>query len=146
MSNHEFLFTPGLWVGEGRVTFSKSPNILRFYTKWEITKDDEGMLSCAQRVEMQGREEDVINTFAVFDVTSTNFILELTNEQLGIVLGKGIIEPKTIAWEFRGDTEFQGFEVYELQDNGDYMLHAEYTSTEHYRTTIDGRIWEKEEK
>jgi hypothetical protein len=65
---------------------------------------------------------------------------------LGSVQGKGIIDAKTIAWEFRGHPDFEGFEVYELQENGDFMLHAEYSSLDQIRTIIDGRIWKKATK
>jgi hypothetical protein len=57
-----------------------------------------------------------------------------------------VIDAKTIAWEFRNNEEFQGFEVYELQENGDYMLHAEYSTSEDFRTIIDGRVWQKAPK
>lgn len=142
-SSHQFLFSPGLWVGEGRVTFSSSPDHLRFYTKWNIEKENQGMIPCQQHVEMEGGEDRVFNNFVFSAVTSSSFLLELTNELLGNVKGKGVIDPKTIAWEFRGNDEFEGFEVYELQENGDYMLHAEYASTDQFRTIIDGRIWKK---
>jgi hypothetical protein len=69
--------------------------------------------------------------------------MELENELLGKVKGAGVIDEKTIAWEFHGTGGLEGFEVYELQDNGDYMMHAEYSSPDQFRTIIDGRIWKK---
>lgn len=142
MAKHEFIFSPGQWIGEGRVTFSASPDHLRFYTKWLIDKAENGNIRCQQHVEMEGGEDRVFNTFVFSNVLSSSFVLELMNELLGSVKGKGVIDEKTIAWEFRGG-EFEGFEVYELQENGDYMLHAEYASTDQFRTIIDGRIWKK---
>jgi hypothetical protein len=38
---------------------------------------------------------------------------------------------------------FEGFEVYEQQENGDYFLHAEYGSPDQFRTIIEGLIWRK---
>lgn len=144
MGSHEFLFNPGIWVGEGKITLNTSPEHLRFYTKWNIEKPDKKQkILCSQEVEMQGSEESVVNQLTVFDVTPTKFEIILENTLIGQIFGKGIVDLKTIAWEFRGDTELEGFEVYELQDNGDYMLHAEYASPDSYRTTIDGRIWKK---
>jgi len=140
---HEFIFFPGLWIGEGRISFSASPEWLRFYTKWQIEKEDNGPVRCEQQVEMEGGEESAFNQFTISDVLENSFTIELTSELLGTVEGKGVFDAKTIAWEFRGHPEFEGFEVYELQDNGDYMLHAEYSSTDQFRTIIDGRIWKK---
>jgi hypothetical protein len=143
MVEHEFIFKPGIWVGEGRVTFSASPEKVRFYTKWEIKNKKDKSIVCNQQVEMEGGESNVFNTFIFSEIQSNSFNVELSNELLGNVKGKGVIDAKTIAWEFRGHPEFEGFEVYELQDNGDLMLHAEYSSIDQIRTIIDGRIWKK---
>lgn len=143
MFNHEFMFKPGVWVGEGGVTLSASPERLRFYTKWTVDSGKNHVMLCHQHVEMEGGKSNVYNTFAISDVLPISFSIELSNELLGIVHGKGLTDKKTIAWEFRGHLEFEGFEVYELQDNGDYNLHAEYSSVDQIRTIIDGRIWKK---
>ena len=142
MTNHDFIFKPGLWVGEGRITFSVSPDRVHFYTKWIVEKENNHSIICQQHVEMEGGS-NVFNTFTIFNISPTTFSIELTNELLGSVQGTGLIDAKTIAWEFRSHSEFQGFEVYELQDNNDYMLHAEYSSMDQIRTIIDGRIWKK---
>jgi len=141
-----FIFKPGLWIGEGKVTFSASPERVRFYTKWTIEKETDDEVVCQQHVEMEGGESNVYNTFVFSNIQKDSFNVELSSEILGSVQGKGLIDKKTIAWEFRDHPEFQGFEVYELQDNGDFMLHAEYSSTDQIRTIIDGRLWKKAEK
>lgn len=146
MSKHSFIFSPGAWIGEGRVTFSMSPDLVRYYTKWTIDAIRDGKITCEHRVEKEGGGDDIFNAFTFSNITQDTFTVELTNETLGVVIGHGIIDDKTIAWEFKGNPEFQGFEVYELQENGDYMVHAEYASTEEYRTIVDGRIWKKEGK
>jgi hypothetical protein len=144
MSNqHPFILAPGEWIGEGRITFSASPERLRFFTKWIVEKDSEIGINCLQHVEMEGGEERVSNKFVVSKLLPESFVIELTSEMLGTIQGKGVIDAKTIAWEFRGHPDFEGFEVYELQENGDYMLHAEYASSGQFRTIIDGRIWKK---
>lgn len=143
MHKHEFIFLSGQWIGEGRVTFSASPEHLRFYTKWLIEEGDAGLIHCRQVVEMEGGKDQVFNQFVFSNILSDSFALELSNEIFGTIKGKGVIDAKTIAWEFRGNPDFEGFEVYELQENSDYMLHAEYATDEQFRTIIDGRIWRK---
>lgn len=146
MSQFDFIFKPGLWIGQGKVTFSASPETVRFYTKWTIEPEKNQQIVCHQHVEMEGGDSNVYNTFVFSNVLHNAFSIELTNELLGTVQGKGILDGKTLAWEFRGHPEFEGFEVYELQENGDFMLHAEYSSTDQIRTIIDGRIWKKAAK
>jgi hypothetical protein len=144
LNTHQFLFTPGYWIGEGKITFSSSPSVLRFYTRWHIAPIHAGMIDCQQEVEMQEQMDVMRNFFSVSEVTAKSFAIELSSSILGTVTGKGIIDTKTIAWEFHhANQAFEGFEVYELKDNGEYMLHAEYASTDQLRTIIDGRIWRK---
>lgn len=143
MQQHDFIFNPGNWIGEGRITFSASPEHVRFYTKWQIEQTANGLIQSQQLVEMEGSNEKMENFFQFSNVLPASFEVELTNDLLGTIRGKGVIEAKTIAWEFRSHANFEGFEVYELQENGDYMLHAEYASPDQFRTIIDGRIWKK---
>lgn len=143
MIKHEFIFKPGQWIGEGKITINVSPERLRFYTRWLIDPIEAQSICCQQHVEMEGRDENVFNRFLLSEINDKSFKIEFTSELLGILQGKGIIDAKTIAWEFRGYSDFEGFEVYELQPDGDYMMHAEYASSENFRTTIDGRIWKK---
>lgn len=143
MNRHEFIFQPGIWVGEGRITFSASPEHLTYYTRWTIDTSEEGEIRVEQRVETIGGDDNVKNNFRVFEAIENAFKIELANELVGVVFGTGVVDATTIAWEFRGGAVLEGFEVYELQENGDYMLHAEYTSTDQFRTIIDGRIWKK---
>lgn len=142
MATHEFILSPGNWIGEGRITFSASPERLRFYTKWFIEKIESGLVRCQQYVEMEGRDHNLTNSFTFSQFLKDSFVVELSSDLMGTLQGKGLIDAKTIAWEFRSP-DFEGFEVYELVDNGDYMLHAEYVSTEQFRTIVDGRIWKK---
>lgn len=142
--SHRFLFSNTKWIGEGKITFSASPDHIRFYTRWTFQPhDDPGFFSWLQEVEMHGAEEKVENSFNVTPLTDTTFSISLENEIIGKALGKGIISPTKIAWEIKNSETFQGFEVYEIQENGDYMLHAEYAAQDNFRTIIDARIWEK---
>lgn len=146
MTNFDFIFKPGLWIGEGKVTFNASPEIIRFYTKWDVGEEKNQQIICRQHVEMEEGESNVYNIYIFSNLLPHSFSVGLESELLGKAQGKGLLDDKIIAWEFRGHPEFEGFEVYELQDNGDFMLHAEYSSIEQIRTIIDGRIWKKESK
>lgn len=143
MSSHSFIFLPGRWIGEGRVGFSASSDTLHFYTQWQINPIEGSVIQCTQEVDMPGTDKS-LNTFAISEITAVSFVINLQNDILGKVQGRGIIEPKTIAWEFHGQGTLEGFEVYEMQENGDYMMHAEYASQAQFRTIIDGRIWKKD--
>lgn len=140
----EFIFKPGVWIGEGKITFSSSPEFVKFYTKWTMTEEHPGFIQATQTVEMEGVDEHVVNTFTFYDIGQEKFSVLLRNQLIGSLKGTGVIDPTTIAWEFRGVPDsFEGFEVYKLQENGDYSLHAEYTSSDQFRTIIEGLIWKK---
>lgn len=142
---HNFLFLPGLWIGEGDVSFSASPDKVHFFTKWEVNHGKDGLIRCRQIVEIRNVDEHVINTFTISSVKENRFDIHLENDSLSKVEGKGFVDPLKLAWEFRNHETFEGFEVYELQKGGDYMMHAEYSSPDQFRTIIDGRIWKKED-
>lgn len=146
MDQEAFIFSPGIWLGEGKITFTASPEVLSFFTRWESEPSEQNVIRCTQQVEMQGVDDKVINHFRFFDMTPTSFSIELENDLVGCVKGKGIISPTELAWEFRGHPSFEGFEIYRLKDNKDYSLHAEFSSPDQFRTIIDGRIWKKEGK
>lgn len=149
MQAHKFLFSQSDWIGQGKLTFSHSAGHLRFYTKWIIQKQKDGFIHAEQHIEQEGESDRLFNSFTIASIAEGAFEITLSNELMGTVHGHGIIDAKTIAWEFKrkaegeDETAFEGFEVYELQDNGDYMLHAEYLSANSFRTIIDGRIWQK---
>lgn len=142
--SHIFLFQEGLWIGEGRITFSVSPEHIHFYTRWTSHPENETVAyRWTQEVEMQGTNERVDNHFLITPLSDTAFTISLENDIVGKALGKGVIDPKKMAWEIKSPDAFHGFEIYELQENGDYMLHAEYVAQDNFRTLIDGRIWQK---
>ena len=143
MSTHTFIFSEGLWIGEGKITFGGNQEHIRFFTKWTIGPLTNGLIMCQQQVEMEAGTGTVYNHLTFSNIMPDKINVELSSDQLKDVQGTGIIDAKTIAWEYRGLPDFEGFEVYELQENGDYMLHAEYVTLTHVRTIIDGRIWQK---
>lgn len=143
MDKHPFIFTPGYWLGEGKVTFDALKEHIHFYTRWMVEPEEDGLIICNQQIEMQGMEEILTNRYSFTNITKEGCLVIIENELVGGVSGQCVIEPKTIAWEFRGQSTMEGFEIYQLQDNGDYMFHAEYASQDQFRTHIDGRIWLK---
>lgn len=140
---NDFIFTPGIWLGEGKISFSASEEFLKFYTKWNIVEGESGVITATQIVEMQGIEEQVINRFTFTDITPTSFMVLLENNIVGSVSGKGLRNQHVIGWEFRGHLTFEGFEVYEQQETGDYFLHAEYGAPDQFRTIVEGLVWRK---
>ena len=141
--SHLFIFTPSIWIGEGKISITGSTEFIKFYTKWTFVQETTSKIKGTHIVEMQDVSEHVINAFDFSAITSHSFNLQMRNDIVGTIDGTGVIEPKVIAWEFRQSTTFEGFEVYELQENEDYLLHAEYASPDQIRTIIEGRIWKK---
>lgn len=145
MNEHPFLLTPTDWVGEGKIQLSMVDEQLAFTTKWTSSKKDaNGHIQCLQEMQIKGLSEGMQNQFSVFDITPGNFIIELENIALGKVVGKGLINDKLIAWEFRSqELGFEGFEFYERQANGDYLWLAEYATKDQLRTVIQGKMWKR---
>ncbi len=146
MYAHQFIFAPGNWIGEGNVSFSTSTEKLHFYTKWIVRELEDESISCEQTVEMQGANEHVTNHFLLTDITSDDFLITLENDMLGQVTGKGVVDESRIAWEFRGGSGLEGFETFKLQEGGEYLVHSEYASQDHFRSIIDAKIWRKKDE
>src|SRR5688572_1536614 len=108
-----FIFQLGTWIGEGKISFSSSPEFIKFYTKWQIQEESPGQLKAVQIVEMQDVEEHVVNFYTFLDILDSSFTVLLENEMIGKITGKGIKDERSIAWEFRNQEIFEGFEVYE---------------------------------
>jgi hypothetical protein len=144
MASHNFLLSPGIWLGQGKITFNSTVDSIEFFTKWIVLESDQSM-TCNQEVEMKGIEGKVENLYVVSKITPESFMIALDNELVGKVQGRGVIDPKNIAWEIRGQQDFEGFESFELQDNGEYVFHSEFLSPEQFRTIIDGHLWKKSE-
>ncbi len=143
MIEHVFLFSSGIWMGEGSIRFSESEEMVHFYTKWQIGPLREGFIFCTQIVEMEGEMQQLQNRFTLSAVQGDSFTMQIENDLMGKVQGKGVIDPDKIAWEFRDSPRLDGFEVYKKQEDGTYQFHAEYASEETYRTIINGRLWAK---
>jgi hypothetical protein len=121
---------------------------LEFFTRWSLeNKDDEGVIPASQEVQIKGLSDIMQNQFKISEVTGTQFTITLENATLGKITGKGIIKDDLIAWEFRNpEIGFEGFEFYEKQPDGSYLMRAEYATPEQDRTYIRGKIWERVEE
>lgn len=140
---HSFIFKPGLWLGEGKITLDMMDETMPFYTKWKVPSIDEGgRLECTQEIQIAGLSELMLNEFSLYDIAPGQFLIELENQSLGKVVGSGLIGKETIAWEFRlNHLGFEGFEFYQKVDENTYKVHAEYATTDEFRTIIHGKIW-----
>lgn len=143
MTAHDFLFNTGEWLGEGQVAFSTSEETIHFSTLWSILQEDTGEIKLRHEVELVGVPERVVNELEVSSVTAETFAIVLSNDMVEKIQGNGIIEKDRIAWEFREEPGFEGFEIYNLKDDGSYDVHAEYLSSDQFRTIIDGHIWKR---
>ena len=145
---HPFIFKPGYWLGEGKITLSMMEEELPFYTRWKIPPaQTQGKVETVQEIQISGVQDCMHNQFVFSDISSKGFNIELENQSMGKVLGKGLINDRLIGWEFRlGHLGFEGFEFYEVTSTADtYLIHAEYATNDELRTTIHGKIWKSEE-
>ena len=139
----EFIFTSGLWLGEGEISFTAASDRIKFYTKWEIKEGVEEDISAKQIVEMHESSEPLINHYTFRDFQETSFSVVLENPLIGVVKGIGKKNDRKIFWEFRNQLDFEGFESYEKQENGEYFFRGEYGGEKEFRTVIQGTIWKK---
>lgn len=144
MEDPHFIFAPGDWTGEGKIWLSMVGEDLNFVTKWGSTaRDPDGKIQCQQEIQVKGVPDLMHNDFCFFDLTPSAFSIQLENQALGNIIGRGIRDKKLVAWEFRvPELGFEGYEFYELQPDGSYTMRAEYATDDDFRTVISGRIWQ----
>ena len=142
--SHLFLLTPGLWLGQGSLSFTLSAEEVKFFTRWKVEKLDNGKISCIQETEVDGSSSVVTNQLSFSHMSASKFLVMLNNDTFGELKGSGVIDDKVIAWEYRGKAQpVEGFEIYEKKNSDRYSVYAEYASDDFYRTTIKGEIWQK---
>jgi hypothetical protein len=142
--SHLFIFTPGIWLGEGTISFSYSPNQLKFYTRWEVKpmKEANKSIRCYQRVEISGVPQATENVISVFEKENNTFIIHLENDSVGVMSGDGVVSETIIRWEFKERPEYNGFEMYSMNETEErYLLNAEYNLEGKFRSIINGHIW-----
>lgn len=146
-AEHPFLFHPHEWLGDGTITFNEFGHELKFYTKWIQSETNPNVIAYVQEIEVEGLIDKTSNRFILTKLQPGKFTITLENDSLGKVEGKGVIDEKSIAWEFRNkELGFEGFELYELQSDGNYVTRGEYISIDQLRTIIAGRLWKKGSK
>lgn len=145
MAQHRFLLTPSAWLGEGKIQLNMVSEELSFFTRWNATRaDPDGRIECMQEIQVKGLSDVMHNAFMIYNMHSGEFEIDLENQALGKITGKGLINDKVIAWEFRiEEIGFEGFELYEKQDEKNYLMRAEYATSDQFRTLIQGRVWEQ---
>ena len=143
MFNHSFIFSPGTWYGEGKILLNMVEEELIFNTNWAVqNKDFAGKVTCAQEIQIQGLSENMRNELSFYDFQTKTFSVDMENQNVGRIVGTGVFDDTMIAWEFRNnDMNFEGFETYNLQPDGSYMMKGEYVTSDQFRTQIEARIW-----
>lgn len=116
---------------------------LNFFTKWSVAESDfTGKIQSVQELQISGISENMRNELTFYDFTDSKFCVEMENLNIGKVVGSGVFDDNMLAWEFReNDLNFEGYETYHLQKDGSYIIHAEYVTSDQFRTQIDGKIW-----
>ncbi|MBY0530142.1 MAG: hypothetical protein K2P51_08155 [Rhabdochlamydiaceae bacterium] len=145
MYQHPFILTPGTWLGQGKIQLNMVSEELAFFTRWTIgTPDSDGRIECFQEIQVKGLADVMHNQFTISGINQGEFQIELENQALGKISGKGIINEKLIAWEFRvEEIGFEGFEFYEKQEDQTYTMRAEYATSDQFRTLIQGSVWKQ---
>lgn len=145
MKEHTFLITPTKWLGEGKIKLSMSDEELHYYTQWDLTsRDNDGQISAMQEVQIKGLADIMYNHFVLSEILGDHFVIELENAALGKIIGKGVMKEDVIGWEFRNsELGFEGYEFYQRQKDGSYLMQAEFATVDQHRTVIKGKIWQK---
>lgn len=144
-SKHSFIFSPGSWQGEGKITLSMVEEELHFNTCWNVqTRDFTGKVHGFQDIQINGLSEGMRNELTFYEFQNKNFIVDMENQNLGKIVGSGVYDENLIGWEFRNpEMSFEGFEMYHLQPDGSYLMKGEYVTSDQFRTQIEARIWLK---
>lgn len=144
MYDHLFIVQPSSWLGEGKIKLNMVDEELSFYTRWNMGHRGEGgIIECLQEIQVRGVADTMHNQFMFSSWGPHQFCIEMENHAVGRVQGTGIISEYVIGWEFKvPELGFEGFEFYEKQSDNSYLMRAEYTGNEQFRTSINGRIWQ----
>lgn len=145
MNNHIFLLEPKLWLGEGVIQLNMVEEELGFCTRWTVFHPNaQGETECLQEIQIKGVPDIMHNKFIFSPGAGPQFGMQLENEAIGRIAGTGLITDSLIAWEFRiKEIGFEGFELYEKQQDDSYIMRAEFATGDQFRTLIRGRIWQK---
>ncbi len=145
--SHIFIFDSGIWLGKGVIKLNVAKEALNFSMRWTIEKEKKSQIIALQEIEISGIADVIKNQFYFYNIKPNRFKIRLESQNLGEVVGDGVMKKNLLAWEFRrADSEFEGYEVYNLQEDNSFSLMAEYSTSENFRTKIQGQIWKKTSK
>ena len=145
--SHIFIFDSGIWLGKGVIKLNVAKEALNFSMRWTIEKEKKSQIIALQEIEISGIADVIKNQFYFYNIKPNRFKIRLESQNLGEVVGDGVMKKNLLAWEFRRvDSEFEGYEVYNLQEDNSFSLMAEYSTSENFRTKIQGQIWKKTSK
>lgn len=141
--SHSFILMPGDWIGEGKILLNMVEEELFFHTNWVVPlRDVTGKIACSQKIQVQGLSEHMQNELTFYEFDHQSFAVQMENQNIGRIVGKGVFDEGSIAWEFRdNDMNFEGYETYFLQGDGSYLMRGEYVTSDQFRTQIEARIW-----
>jgi hypothetical protein len=140
---HSFIFTQGTWIGEGKIMLSMVEEELLFTTRWSIqSRDFSGKVQGIQDITIQGLSENMRNELTFYEFQNKIFKIDMENQNVGRIIGAGVYDENLIGWEFRNnDMNFEGFETYQLQEDGSYLMRGEYVTRDQFRTQLEARLW-----
>lgn len=143
MKGHLFIFSEGVWLGEGKIKLNMLEEELVFFTRWIVRyRENNDPIECTQEIQVKGLSDLMTNHFILTDFSQNDFSVVMENHAVGKVSGKGILNEDRIGWEFRvKEIGFEGFEFYEKKSDDSYIVHGEFATSDELRTTIQGRIW-----
>ena len=138
------MFSPGKWLGEGKIRLNMLEEELSFFTRWSIGIEEEGSIECVQEIQVKGLSDIMVNQFRLSNIQPSGFSLLMENHAIGKVEGVGIISETLVGWEFRvKDLGFEGFEYYEKQLDDSYLMKGEFSTVDQLGTNIQGKIWKQ---
>ena len=138
------MFSPGKWLGEGKICLNMVEEELTFFTRWTVRQEEDGIIECVQEIQVKGVSEIMMNYFRIYNRQPLSFSLFMENHAIGKIEGTGMIKDSIVGWEFRvEELGFEGFECYERQEDNTYLMQAEFATVDQLRTSIQGRIWKQ---
>lgn len=148
MTQHSFIFSPGLWLSEGFLSLNMLEDELVFFSRWVVKeRNPKGIIECVQEIQVRGLADVMINHFIFSDITPSSFSVFMDNHAVGKVSGTGIYEKDVFGWEFRvPESGFEGFEFYEKKSEELYHVHGEFSTLDDLRTKIRGKVWLSKKK
>ena len=52
MIKHDFIFSPGKWLGEGKIQLNMVDEDLVFFTRWKVEEETNGEIECVQEIQV----------------------------------------------------------------------------------------------